>query len=219
MLPFEYDMCNFWWMPSTGIFIQGLLNGKNGLFNLKGQNVIPCVYDKFTYATPFRKGFVLAHDAKDVSLYDGIKPFKICADPYAVIAEYSFYDGKQCYYTVYTSEEEYLLDKERRIRMKVNKRKEISCFHYLMSQVQDEFRFKSLKELLCYCGKMKDRRISHADKEEVIIYAYYFMEEMLQQYATRHELRYVRFGFVNRIAAAQTRKPDIGGKNIGGRRL
>lgn len=24
---------------------------------------------------------------------------------------------------------------------------------------------------------------------------------------------------VNRIAAAQTRKPDIGGKNIGGRRL
>ncbi len=77
VLPFEYDMCNFWWMHGTGIFIQGLLNGKNGLFNLKGQNVIPCAYDKFTYATPLRKGFVLAHDAKDVSLYDGIKPFKI----------------------------------------------------------------------------------------------------------------------------------------------
>ena len=199
VLPFEYDMCNFWWMPGTGIFIQGLLNGKNGLFNLKGQNVIPCAYDKFTYATPFRKGFVLAHDAKGVSLYDGIKPLKICTDPYAVIAEYSFYDGKQCYYTAYTSEEECLLDKEGRILMKVNKRKELSCFHYLMSQVQDEFRFKSLKELLCYCRKMKDWRVSHADKEEVIIYAYYFMEEMLQQYATRHELRYVRFGFLNRM--------------------
>lgn len=108
------------------------------------------------------------------------------------------------YYTAYTSEEEYLLDKEGRIRMKVNKRKEISCFHYLMSQVQEEFRFKSLKELLCYCRKMKDRRISHADKEEVIIYAYYFMEEMLQQYVTRHELRYIRFGFLNRMKENDT---------------
>lgn len=199
MLPFEFEMCSFWRLPGTGTFIQSVQKGEKGLFDLKGKNVVPCLYDEFVYETTFRKGFVLAYNRQGISLYDSVHPIKICSDPYSVVAEYSFYHDKRCYYTVYTTEEEYLLDQQGKILVRVNKRKDISYFHFLMNQQRDQFRFKTFQSLLLYCKKKQDKVISHREQEEIVIYAYFFMEEMLQQYATRYELRYARFGFLNRM--------------------
>lgn len=200
VLPFEFEMCSFWRLPGTGTFIQSEQKGKKGLFDLKGKNIIPCLYDKFDFETTFRKGFVLAYNRQGISLYDSVHSTKICSDPYSVVAEYGFYLDKRCYYTVYTTEEEYLLNQQGKILVRINKRKDVSYFHFLMNQQRDQFRFKTFQSLLSYCKKKRDKAISHKEQEEIVIYAYFFMEEMLQQYATCHELRYTRFGFLNRMS-------------------
>ena len=200
VLPFESEMCSFWRLPGTGTFIQSVQKGEKGLFDLKGKNIVPCLYDEFAYETTFRKGFVLAYNKQGISLYDSVHPVKICSDPYSVVAEYSFYHDKQCYYTAYTTEEEYLLDQKGRILVRVNKRKDVSYFHFLMNQQREQFRFKTFQSLLSYCKKKRDKRISHKEQEEILVYAYFFMEEMLQQYATCYGLRYTRFGFLNRMS-------------------
>lgn len=195
VLPFKFEMCSFWWLPGTGIFILGVSDGKQGLFDLKGNNVVPCKYENFAYATPFRKRFIYAYNEQGVCLYDDTHPFVICSDPYAVIAEYGFYHKKQCYYTAYTTEEEYLLNENSNVVTRLNKRNDISYFHFLMNQQRKQFRFKTLKELLSYCKKVDEITLSHKDKEDIIIYAYFFLEEMLQKYAVQYDLRYTRFGF------------------------
>lgn len=81
-------------------------------------------------------------------------------------------------YRFYTTEEEYLLDQKGRILVRVNKRKDVSYFHFLMNQQREQFRFKTFQSLLSYCKKKRDKRISHKEQEEILVYAYFFMEEM-----------------------------------------
>ncbi len=162
ILPFKFESCKFWKLHGTRFLIQGTIKGKKGLFDLDGNNVIPCTYNK-----------------SDV-----------------IIAEYSF-DCEKQYYTIYTIEEEYLLDENCLVIARINKRNDVSYFHFLMNQQRKQFRFKTINELLSYCKNIDEKTISYTDKEDIITYAYFFLEEILQKYAAQYDLRYTRFRFLN----------------------
>ena len=56
-----------------------------------------------------------------------------------------------------------------------DKDKHISYFHFLMNQQRDNFRFKTLGELIKYCKANPRKRIGSKD---LVVYAYFFMEEV-----------------------------------------
>lgn len=196
-----YEKSNSWYVPGTGMFLLVEQNGKVGLTDEKGKWVVPCRYESLDYVTPFRKGFIWAKHSQQIFLYDGIHPHPICSTPdSSIILKYGFYCRKQDYYTIYTTKEEYILNQENEIIGHIDKWKSISFFHCLMEFCRENFRFKNLKELLTYCKQIKEDAITQKEKEEIIIYAYFFLEEILQNYAVQYDLLYTQFSFFDSMS-------------------
>lgn len=202
ILPFDFQSANFWYCPGCGIFLECQQNGKKGLYNIKGRNVIPCIYDSFTYATPFRKSFILAHtrETNQVDLYDGVSSQAIYTSSWNMWVEYAFTSGKQIFYSVYSLEKELLLDGDGKIRFQVDRRKGTSIFCYLMMQQEENFRYRSLNAVLRFFKEIKKgKKVSKAEKEEAIIYGYFFLEQQLHQYSVYHDLPFVHCKFHDAI--------------------
>ena len=192
IVPFIFDGLSFWWMPIMGTFLEGERQGMKGLYSLKGQPLVPCKYKWFECNLNFRKGFIVAANEEEAALYDGKHPLPISIDPYYVNSRYAFFYRGRSYYLVSSTTEELLLDKDAQVIARVDKDKHISYFHFLMNQQRDNFRFKSLGELMEYCKADPQKRIGRKD---LAVYAYFFLEEELHKYALQYDLRYVHLGF------------------------
>ena len=194
IVPFVFDGLSFWWTPIMGTFLEGEKQSMKGLYSLKGELVVPCKYKRFECNLNFRKGFIVAVNEEEAILYDGKHPMPICADPYYVNSRYAFFYRGRSYYLVSSTAEELLLDKDAQVIARVDKDKHISYFHFLMNQQRDNFRFKSLGELMEYCKADPQKRIGRKD---LAVYAYFFLEEELHKYALQYDLRYVHFRFLD----------------------
>lgn len=194
IVPFVFDGLSFWWTPIMGTFLEGEKQSMKGLYSLKGELVVPCKYKRFECNLNFRKGFIVAVNEEEAILYDGKHPMPICADPYYVNSRYAFFYRGRSYYLVSSTTEELLLDKDAQVIARVDKDKHISYFHFLMNQQRDNFRFKSLGELMEYCKADPQKRIGRKD---LAVYAYFFLEEELHKYALQYDLRYVHFRFLD----------------------
>lgn len=192
IVPFVFDGLSFWWTPIMGTFLEGEKQSMKGLYSLKGELVVPCKYKRFECNLNFRKGFIVAVNEEEAVLYDGKHPMPISADPYYVNSRYAFFYRGRSYYLVSSTTEELLLDKDAQVIARVDKDKHISYFHFLMNQQRDNFRFKSLGELMEYCKADPQKRIG---RKELAVYAHFFMEEELHKYALQYDLRYVHFSF------------------------
>ena len=193
IIPSIFDGLSFWWTPIMGTFLEGEKQSMKGLYSLKGELVVPCKYKWFECNLNFRKGFIVAANKEETALYDGKRPTPICVDPYYVNSRYAFYHNRS-YYLVSSTTEELLLNKDAQVIVRVDKDKHISYFHFLMSQQRDKFRFKSLGELIKYCKADPRKRIGRKD---LVVYAYFFLEEELHKYALQYDLRYVHFRFLD----------------------
>ena len=80
------------------------------------------------------------------------------------------------------------INKNSEMVARVSKKEYISYFHYLMNLQRDTFKFKSLNELLKYCQKIKNGKLklTSSVKRDLAVYGYYFLEEELHKYATKH---------------------------------
>lgn len=189
------EMSDFCWLPYIGKLLKIEQNRKIGLLDREGKCVVPCKYESLDYVILFRKGFIFAENSQGIFLYDGMHPDTICSDSYSIVPQYSFCYKKNEYYTICTTAEEYVLNHDSEIIKYINKRKCISFFHLLMMPHRRNFRFKNLKDLLFYCKQVDEAFITQEEKEELIVYAYFFFEEMLQEYAVQYNLLYTRFSF------------------------
>lgn len=194
IVPFVFNGLSFWWTSVLGTFLEGKKQGRKGLYSLKGELVVPCKYTWFECNLNFRKGFILATNNKEAALYDGKHTMPICVDPYSVSSRYAFYYHDRSYYLISSTAEELLLDQDAQVIVRVNKDKHISYFHFMMNQQRDNFRFKSLGELIKHCKTNPQKRIG---KKELVVYAYFFIEEELHKYALQYDLKYVRFSFLD----------------------
>lgn len=194
IVPFEYDRLGFWWVPIMGTFLEGEQQGKKGLYSLKGKLLVPCRYTDFECALHFRKGFVVAKNKKGTALYDGKQAIPICSDPYYTDSTYAFYYRGHSYYSAFTTTEELLLDQNAKAIIRLDKEKYVSYFHFLMDQQRENFRFKSLGELIKYCKTNPRKRIG---RKELVVYAYFFLEEELHKYARMYDLKFTRFSFLD----------------------
>ena len=196
ILPLAFQSLSFWYAPSLGVFIKASLNGTDyGLYHLNGCMAISCKYKNFEYQTPFRKAFILADDEQKYTLYDGDNFIALASSPHYISSQYAFLLNDTLYYSVYTTTQELLVDKEGRIEVNVNKEEYISYFHYLMSLQKESFRFKSLNGLLRYCKKIKkgEVKLTPSVQKELAVYGYFFLEEELHKYAKMHQFEYVQF--------------------------
>lgn len=194
VVPFEFDELSFWWVPIMGTFLEGERQGKRGLYSLKGKLLVSCRYTNFECSMHFRKGFVVAMNKKETALYDGKQAIPICSDPYYTNSTYAFYYRGHSYYSAFTTTEELLLDQNAKAIIRLDKDKHISYFHFLMDQQRENFRFKSLGELITYCKANPRKRIGRKD---LVIYAYFFLEEELHKYARMYDLKFTRFRFLD----------------------
>lgn len=196
ILPLAFKNLSFWYAPTLGIFIKATINGKeNGLYRLDGSMAVPCKYQEFDFLTPFRKGFILASDSREYTLYDGDLFIPLATSPLPIDARYAFYWKEKSYYSIHTVTQELLINKNGKMVARVSKKEYISYFHYLMNLQRDTFKFKSLNELLKYCQKIKNGKLklTSSVKRDLAVYGYYFLEEELHKYATMHQFEYVRF--------------------------
>ena len=194
IVPFEFDRLGFWWVPLMGTFLEGERQGKKGFYSLKGKLLVPCRYTDFECALHFRKGFIVAKNKKGTALYDGKRAIPICSDPYYTNSTYAFYYQGNSYYSAFTTTEELLLNGDAKAIVRLDRDRHVSYFHFLMDQQRENFRFKSLGELIKYCKTSPRKRIG---RKELVVYAYFFLEEELHKYARMYDLRFTRFSFLD----------------------
>ena len=195
VLPLSFKNLSFWYAPTLGTFIKVTKDGKiHGLYKLDGSMAIPFNYQTFEFLTPFRKGFILASNDKEYTLYAGEECRQISSSPYPIEARYAFYWQNISYYSVHTVTQDLLIDKDCHIVTEINKKTDISCFHYLMNLEKESFRFASLEELLQYCQKIKKGKINLTPsvKSDLVTYGFYYLEMELHKYATMHHFDYSR---------------------------
>lgn len=196
VLPLAFQYLSFWYAPSLGVFIKASINGTDyGLYKLDGRMAIPCKYKDFEYQTPFRKGFILVNDEQNYTLYDGDKFIALVSSDYYIGSQYAFLLDDISYYSIHTNTQELLVSKEGRIVANTYKEQYISFFHYLMNLQKESFKFKSLRELLRYCRKIKkgEMKLTSSVQRELVMYGYYYLEEELHKYAKMHQFEYVQF--------------------------
>ena len=194
MLPLTFENLGFWYAPTLGTFVKATHRGGQGLYKLDGSIAVPCKYDKFDFLTPFRKGFILASNKQGFALYDGVRGIPISVSRCFMDVRYAFCWKDEFYYSIHSVDQELLINKNGEIVANINKKQDISFFHYLMSLQKESFKFKSLDELLCYCQKIKKGKLklTPSVKSDLAIYGYYFLEEEVHKYATMHQFEYTR---------------------------
>lgn len=197
ILPFVYQNIAFWYSPALGVMIEASMDGKKkGLYKQDGSVAIPERYEKFEYQTPFRKVFILAcSEESDHTLYVGEESLPIISSNSYIHSQYVFYLNKKSFYNIYTTAKELLIDENNQVIADIDKRQYTSSYYYLMNMCNGKFKFTSLKSLLRYAKEVKNGNIKLTPfvARELVVYGYYFMEEILCEYALMHGFEYTHF--------------------------
>lgn len=197
ILPFVYQNIAFWYSPALGIMIEASKDGKKkGLYKQDGSVAIPEKYERFEYQTPFRKVFILAcGEELDNTLYAGKESLPIISSNSYIHSQYAFYINKKSFYNIYTTTKELLIDENNLVIADIDKRQYTSFYHYLMNMCNGKFKFSSLKSLLRYAREVKKGKVKLTPfvARELVVYGYYFMEEILCEYALMHRFEYTHF--------------------------
>lgn len=195
VLPFVFQNIGFWYSPILGTLIETSIDGKRkGLYRLDGSEAIPERYDVFHPQTPFRKAFILAENQEEHTLYDGKQSKPIISSKSYIHSQYAFYINKKNYYYIYTTAKELLIDDDSQVIADIDKSQHISLYHYLMKSSSDKLKRPSLKSLLRYAKEVKkgNIKLTNPVAKELVVYGYYFMEEILNEYALMHGFEYTR---------------------------
>lgn len=202
ILPFVFSDAGFWHAPMLGTFIRaGFEEGRYGLYNLKGESVIPAEYTSFMFHTPFRRGFISAQGDHSYRLYDGTTFRCLLESRHPMVVQYAFFHDKGCHYTVHSSEQELLVNGNGDVMLAVNRERHVSLFHWLMNIHEPSFRFSSLGELVHYCHRIRreKRPMTNAVKNDIVVYGLYFLEELIHELACRYGFKYARFGLLDML--------------------
>ena len=196
ILPFAFQNIAFWYAPALGVLIEASTDGKKkGLYKQDGSVVILERYERFEYQTPFRKVFILAYGDLEHTLYAGKESQPIISSNSYIHSQYAFYINKKSFYNIYTTTMELLIDENNQVIADIDKRQYTSFYHYLMNMCNGKFKFASLKSLLRYAREVKKGNVKLTPfvASELVVYGYYFMEEILSEYALKHGFEYTHF--------------------------
>ena len=87
-----------------------------------------------------------------------------------------------------------MIDEDCQVIIYIDKSQHISLCHYLMKSSCGKLKFPSLKSLLRYAKEVKkgNIKLTNSVAKELVVYGYYFMEEILNEYALMHGFEYTR---------------------------